>query len=87
MSPAARGWFFGTQYHPYMARPEWGSVRNVFWSFETTSFQFWRNMAWAFFAAIYSTRLGLAFAQGEAIDKPGLRSILHGVEEHACGDA
>jgi hypothetical protein len=61
MSSAARNWIFGTQYHPYMASAEWGSVRNMFWQFETTSAQFWRNMAWAFFAAIYGIRLAIVF--------------------------
>lgn len=63
MSPAARNWVFGTLYHPYMASPEWGSVRNVFWvpPWESTAFQFWRNLAWAVFAAILCTRLGIMF--------------------------
>jgi hypothetical protein len=63
MSPAARNWVFGTQIHPYMASPDWGSVRNVFWvpPFESTAFQFWRHAGWTVFAAIVCTRLGITF--------------------------
>ncbi len=58
MSPASRNWVFGTQIHPYMAPPDWFSVRNLFWGNEI---HFWRNLGWAFFAAILCTRLGITF--------------------------
>ncbi len=61
MSPAARNWVFGTQLHPYMASPDWYSVRNVFWQYENTTILFWRRLAWAVFAAILCTRLGITF--------------------------
>jgi hypothetical protein len=61
MSPAANNWVFGSQYHPYMASPEWNSVRNMFWSFEKTPAQFWSYMALALFLSIYCTRLGVVF--------------------------
>jgi hypothetical protein len=61
MSPASRNWVFGTEYHPYMASPEWYGVRNLFWQYETTAGHFWSNMAWAVFAATLCTRLGIMF--------------------------
>jgi hypothetical protein len=44
-----------------MAPPEWFGVRNVFMPYETTAAHFWRNMAWAVFAATLCTRLGITF--------------------------
>jgi hypothetical protein len=60
MSPAARNWVFGTEYHPYMASPDWWGVRNLFFPSETAAL-FWRRMAWAVFAAVMCTRLGIMF--------------------------
>jgi hypothetical protein len=60
MSPTARNWVFGTEYHPYMASPEWSTVRNLFIPSEPSAI-FWRRMAWAVVAAIACTRLGIMF--------------------------
>jgi hypothetical protein len=61
ISPAAGNWIFGTLHHPYMVPPDWPGVKGAFLPFETTLFQFWRNMAWAIVAAIVCTRLGITF--------------------------
>ena len=60
ISPAAGNWFFGTLHHPYMVPSDWGGVKGVFVPYETTA-QFWRNMAWAIFASVMFTRLGITF--------------------------
>jgi hypothetical protein len=60
ISPASANWFFGTTHHPYMVPSDWAGVKGTFLPFETTA-QFWRNMAWAFFAALMSIRLGMTF--------------------------
>ena len=60
-SPAAANRFFGTMYHPYMVPNDWPGVSGGFFPFESTSFQFWRNMAWALFAVTMCTRLGITF--------------------------
>jgi hypothetical protein len=60
MSPASRNWVFGTEYHPYMASPDWWGVRNLFFPPETTAI-FWRRMALALVYAILCTRLGIMF--------------------------
>ena len=59
MTPAARGWMFGTQQFAYFLPPTIASVRNVFFDWEQTAFHFWRNVALAFVAAILSVRLGM----------------------------
>ena len=61
MSPASRNWVFGTMDHPYMASPEWSSVRNLYWQYEATAARFWTNLAWAVVAATLCTRLGIMF--------------------------
>ena len=60
ISPAAGNWFFGTLNHPYMVPSDWPGVWGGFVKYETT-FQFWRNMAWAVATAILCIRLGITF--------------------------
>jgi hypothetical protein len=60
LSPAARNWFFGTQYF-YFALPSGAaSVRNVFINLETARW-FWIHFGLALVAAFLSTRLGITW--------------------------
>ena len=59
MLPAARNWFFGTQYFGYYAAPSSLYVRNLFFAGETGP-ELWRELALTVATAILSTRLGLA---------------------------
>jgi hypothetical protein len=59
MSPAARNWFFGTNYFGYYVSPNSLYVRYLFLPTESGS-ALWSELAWALATAILTTRLGLA---------------------------
>jgi hypothetical protein len=63
MSPAARNWFFGSQYHPYFARPEWFEVRYEF----VPDPDLWLGLVKAALFAMASSYLGLVV--GDAMKK------------------
>jgi hypothetical protein len=60
MSPAARNWFFGTKYFQYNYWPNSYYVRYLFYPAEPQDV-FWKEMGLALFAAVLTTRLGLAW--------------------------
>jgi hypothetical protein len=47
MTPAARNWFFGSQYFPFFVSSDNDWVRNVFTQVESGALQFWTRMAMA----------------------------------------
>jgi hypothetical protein len=59
-SPAARNWFFGTQYFPYFVPPDDEWVRYVFAQVEGSSLEFWLLMALTLAIAMLSSRAGLS---------------------------
>ncbi len=61
MSPGARNWFFGTHYFDYNVRPTSYYYRYLFLPVEKTAREFWTEMGGALFAAVVTTRLGLAW--------------------------
>jgi hypothetical protein len=58
-SPAARNWFFGTQYFPFFVPLDDEWVRYVFTQVESSAAEFWFRMALALAVAILSARAGL----------------------------
>jgi hypothetical protein len=61
MSPASRNWVFGTHYFLYFLPPNTHQANSTFAPWETTRLHFFVNMAWAFFAAMISVRVGITF--------------------------
>ena len=61
ISRLAENRVFGTDYYPYMQRPSDYHYSHEFWVYEKTRAQFWFGMAFAFVAAILTTRVGLAW--------------------------
>ena len=61
MSPAARHWFLAPNDFPYFAPPTSPTVRHVFVTWETTAFEFWRNIGLAFMFSVLSMRIGITF--------------------------
>ncbi len=61
MSPWSRNWIFATNQFPYMMRPEWAPVRNVFVATEHTAAEFWMRMALALAVSAVMTRIGLSW--------------------------
>jgi hypothetical protein len=61
MSPASRNWLFGTNYFPYMMRPNAHAVQHVFYYTDPTPAAFWLGIAQALALAIAGTRLGMAW--------------------------
>ena len=61
MSPASRNWVFGTNYFDYNMRPNGYYARHMFVPLEKSAGQFWKEMAFAVFAAIITTRAGMAW--------------------------
>ena len=61
MSPASRNWVFGTMYFDYNLRPNGYYARYLFAPLEKTASEFWREMAFAVFAATLTTRLGMSW--------------------------
>jgi hypothetical protein len=61
ISPLAQNRLFGTDYYPYMQRPSDYHFSHEFWVYEKTRGDFWLGMAFAFAAAILTTRIGLAW--------------------------
>jgi hypothetical protein len=61
VSPLAENRIFGTDYYPYMQRASDYHYNHEFYAWEKTSAQFWLGMAFAFVAAILTTRVGLAW--------------------------
>ena len=59
-SPAARNWFFGTQYFPFFVPLDDEWVRYVFTQVEGSASEFWVRMALALAIAMLSTRAGLS---------------------------
>jgi len=59
-SPAARNWFFGTQYFPFFVPLTDNWVRYQFTQVEHTAQEFWIKMALALILAIVSSRAGLS---------------------------
>ncbi len=59
MSPLARNWFFGTNYHYYAAPPASPEIRNIY--YHATSLLWWIGMPGALIASILSTRAGITF--------------------------
>jgi hypothetical protein len=60
MSPAARNWFFGTNYFGYYTNPSSVYARYQFFRTEAGA-EFWTEVALALVTATLSTRLGLAW--------------------------
>jgi hypothetical protein len=61
VSRLAENRVFGTDYYPYMQRPSDYHFDHEFYSYEKTRAGFWFGMAFAFVAAIVTTRIGLAW--------------------------
>ena len=61
ISKLAENPIFGTDYYPYMERPSDYIESHRFFVYEATRGAFWMNMAWAFVAAILTTRIGLSW--------------------------
>ena len=61
VSPLAENRIFGTNYYPYMQRPSDYHYNHEFYAWEKTRMQFWLGMAFAFAAAVLTTRVGLAW--------------------------
>jgi hypothetical protein len=61
VSPLAENRIFGTDYYPYMQRPSDYHFNHEFEAWEKTRAEFWLGMAFAFVAAILTTRVGLAW--------------------------
>jgi hypothetical protein len=61
VSRLAENRVFGTVYYPYMQRPSDYHFSHEIWVYEKTRGQFWLGMAFAFLAAIVTTRVGLAW--------------------------
>jgi hypothetical protein len=61
VSPFAENRIFGTDYYPYMQRASDYHYNHQFYAWEKTRAQFWLGMAFAFVAAILTTRVGLAW--------------------------
>jgi hypothetical protein len=61
VSRLAENRVFGTGYYPYMQRPSDYHYAHEFWVYEKTRAEFWFGMAFAFVAAILTTRVGLAW--------------------------
>jgi len=59
-SPAARNWFFGTQYFPFFVPLTDNWVRYVFTPVESSASEFWWRMALALAVAMLSARAGLS---------------------------
>ncbi len=59
-SPAARNWFFGTNYFPFFVPPTDNWVRYAFTQVESGRPEFWLRMALALGIAILSARAGLS---------------------------
>jgi hypothetical protein len=63
MSPWSRNWIFATNQFPFMMRPEWAPVRNVFVPTEHTPGEFWMRMALALAVSIVMTGIGLSWGE------------------------
>jgi hypothetical protein len=61
VSRLAENRVFGTEYYPYMERASDYHFSHEMFAYETTRAQFWLGMAFAFVAAIVTTRVGLAW--------------------------
>lgn len=61
VSRLAENWVFGTDYYPYMERASDYHFSHEMSAYEATRAQFWLGMAFAFVAAIVTTRVGLAW--------------------------
>jgi hypothetical protein len=61
VSQLAENRVFGTDYYPYMERASDYHFSHEMFAYETTRTQFWLGMAFAFVAAIVTTRVGLAW--------------------------
>src|SRR5947209_3229441 len=61
MAPASRNWAFGTDYFFFFLPPTTKQAQHLFAQWELTSFHFWRNVVFAFVAAILSARIGIVF--------------------------
>ena len=61
VSPLAENRVFGTDYYPYMQRPSDYHYNHEFFAWEKTRTEFWLGIAFAFVAAILTTRIGLAW--------------------------
>jgi hypothetical protein len=58
MTPAARNWFFGSQYFPFFVPSTTDWVRNVFTQVEPAARQFWTRMGWALALGALMARAG-----------------------------
>jgi hypothetical protein len=63
MSPWSRNRIFATNQFPYMMRPEWAPVRNVFVPTEHTPGEFCMRMALALAVSMVMTRIGLSWGE------------------------
>jgi hypothetical protein len=63
MSPWSRNWIFATNQYPFMMRPDWAPVRNVFLPTEHTVGEFWMRMALALAVSVVMTRIGLGWGE------------------------
>jgi hypothetical protein len=61
VSPLAENRIFGTDYYPYMQRPSDYHYEHQFEFAEKTRGEFLLGLAFAFVAAILTTRIGLAW--------------------------
>jgi hypothetical protein len=61
VSPLAENRIFGTDYYPYMQRPSDYHFDHEFFAYEKTRAEFLVGMAFAFVAAILTTRAGLSW--------------------------
>jgi hypothetical protein len=61
ISRLAENRIFGTDYYPYMQRPSDYHFSHQFWVYEQTRAQFWWGLASALVAAVFTTRIGLAW--------------------------
>jgi len=59
-SPAARNWFFGTQYFPFFVPLDDEWVRYVYTQLDSSTSEFWFRMGLAVVIAILSARAGLS---------------------------
>jgi hypothetical protein len=62
-TPAARNWFWGSDYFPYFVRPEWATARHEFFTDDAVA----KGLAIAGVIAIASTWIGLVI--GDAMRK------------------
>ena len=63
MAPASRNWIFGTDYFFFFLPPTTRQAQHLFAYWETTPLHFWRNIVFAFVAAILTARIGIVFGE------------------------